>query len=223
VDPLRFATGGRPLRVLALGAHADDIEIGAGATLLQLAAARPVVARAVVFSASPERRIEAEHSAAALFAAAEEYELVVHDFRESYFPADWAAVKAAVASAADFAPDVVFAHRRDDRHQDHRVIGDLAWQACRSTTILQYEIPKYEGDLGQPNAYVAIDDATLEQKIELIRTSFVSQATKPWFDADTFRAMARLRGVECGARWAEAFHAEKFLLAAAGTPDPHQE
>lgn len=223
MDPFRFGPADRPLRVLALGAHADDIEIGAGATLLQLVAARPVEVRAVVFSATAQRRTEAEQSAAALFASALAHELVVHDFRESYFPADWAAVKAAVAAAADFAPDLVFAHRRDDRHQDHRVIGDLVWQACRSTTILQYEIPKYEGDLGRPNAYVAMDDATLDAKIDLIRSSFASQAAKPWFDPDTFRAMARLRGVESGVRWAEAFHAEKLLVTPLLSPDPHQE
>lgn len=201
-----------PLRVLCLGAHADDVEIGAGATLLRLQAERPVVAHAVVFSASPERRAEQEQAAEMLFAGAAAWELEIHDFRESFFPDQWAAVKAALHAATAFAPDLVFTHRLDDRHQDHATIAELTWQSFRDHLILQYEIPKYEGDLGRPDTYVPVDDATIERKVDIIANAFASQADKPWFDADTFRGLARVRGVECNQRWAEAFHADKTLL-----------
>lgn len=210
---LTFPASGQPLRVLALGAHADDIEIGAGATLLRLAAERPVVIHAAVFSATSQRQDEARASAAALFADAVSYELELHDMRESFFPDQWAAVKERVGTLTEFEPDVIFTHRQEDRHQDHRVLGELTWQAFRNSMILQYEIPKFEGDLGQPNAYVPIDEGLLARKIEILTSSFVSQADKQWFDADTFRGLARIRGIECGEPWAEAFHADKFTLS----------
>ena len=201
-----------PLRVLCLAAHADDVEIGAGATLLRLQRERPVVVKAVVFSASPERVAEQERATAMLFEKADGVELQLHDFRENLFPEQWAAIKTAVHDTTTFAPDLVFTHRRDDRHQDHATIGELTWNSFRDHLVLQYEIPKFEGDLGSPNAYVPIDDATIERKVEIIRTAFASQADKQWFDADTFKGLARIRGVECNHRWAEAFHSDKALL-----------
>ncbi|MEZ5245307.1 MAG: PIG-L family deacetylase [Acidimicrobiales bacterium] len=210
--PLLPAPTDAPLRVLCLGAHADDVEIGAGATLLRLQAERPVVARAVIFSASPERRAEQEVASAMLFAASVSYELEIHDFRESFFPDQWAALKSALHASAAFAPDLVFTHRRGDRHQDHAAIADATWGSFRDHLVLQYEIPKYEGDLVPPNTYVPFDDSVIDRKVEIIRTAFASQVDKPWFDADTFRGLARVRGVECNQRWAEAFHADKFTL-----------
>lgn len=210
--PLLPAPTDEPLRVLCFGAHADDVEIGAGAMLLRLQAERPVVARAVIFSASKERRVEQEAASAMLFADAESYELDVHDFRESFFPDQWAALKSALHDNTSFAPDLVLTHRLDDRHQDHAAIAEITWHSFRDQLILQYEIPKFEGDLGRPNTYVSVDDATIDRKVEIIRTAFASQADKPWFDADTFRGLARVRGVECNQRWAEAFHADKFTL-----------
>ena len=201
-----------PLRVLCLGAHADDVEIGVGATLLRLQAERPVVAHAAIFSASTERRSEQETAAKMLFADAVDFSLEVHDFRESFFPDQWAAIKDALHTTTAFAPDLVFTHRLDDRHQDHATIAELTWHSFRDHLILQYEIPKFEGDLGRPNAYVPVDDATIDRKVEIIQTAFRSQGDKPWFDADTFRGLARVRGVECNQRWAEAFHAHKFTL-----------
>ncbi|MDW3219321.1 MAG: PIG-L family deacetylase [Acidimicrobiales bacterium] len=201
-----------PLRVLCLGAHADDIEIGAGATLLRLQAERPVVAKAVVFSATADRTAEQERASAMLFEKADGYELDIHGFRENLFPDQWAAIKSVLHESSAFAPDVVFTHRREDRHQDHATVADLTWNAFRDHLVLQYEIPKYEGDLGSPNAYVPVDDAVIERKVEIIRTAFASQADKAWFDADTFKGLARIRGVECNQRWAEAFHSTKFIL-----------
>lgn len=201
-----------PLRVLCLGAHADDVEIGAGATLLRLQAERPVVARTVIFSATPERRVEQEKASSMLFEAAESHQLDLHAFRESFFPDQWADIKAALHANTEFAPDLVLTHRLDDRHQDHATIAQLTWHSFRDHLILQYEIPKFEGDLGRPNTYVPVDDATIERKIDIIRTAFASQADKPWFDADTFRGLARVRGVECNQRWAEAFDGTKLTL-----------
>lgn len=201
-----------PLRVLCLGAHADDVEIGAGATLLRLQAERPVVARTVIFSATPERRVEQEKASSMLFEAAESHQLDLHAFRESFFPDQWADIKAALHATTDFAPDLVLTHRLDDRHQDHATIAELTWHSFRDHLILQYEIPKFEGDLGRPNTYVPVDDATIDRKVEIIRTAFASQADKPWFDADTFRGLARVRGVECNQRWAEAFDGTKLTL-----------
>jgi LmbE family N-acetylglucosaminyl deacetylase len=213
--PLLPAPTGEPLRVLCFGAHADDVEIGAGATLLKLQTERPVIAKAVIFSASAERRVEQEAASAMLFADAESYELEVHDFRESFFPDQWAALKSALHANTTFAPDLVLTHRLDDRHQDHATIAEVTWHSFRDHTIFQYEIPKFEGDLGQPNMFVPVSDATIDRKVEIIRTAFASQADKPWFDADTFRGLARIRGVECNQRWAEAFHVDKFTLTGA--------
>lgn len=209
------APSDEPLRVLCLGAHADDVEIGAGATLLHLQAQRPVVARAVIFSASSERRREQEAAAEMLFADAVSYELDVLDHRDAFFPERWSDLKAEIHAHVGFAPDLVFTHRLDDRHQDHATIAEITWHSFRDHLILQYEIPKYEGDLGRPNTYVPVDDATIERKIEIIRTAYASQADKLWFDADTFRGLARLRGVECNQRWAEAFHTDKMTLTGA--------
>lgn len=210
--PLLPAPTDEPLRVLCLAAHADDVEIGAGATLLRLQAERPVVAKAVVFSATAERAAEQERASAMLFEKADAYELDIHGFRENLFPDQWAALKAVLHDTAAFAPDLVLTHRREDRHQDHATIADLTWHTFRDHLVLQYEIPKYEGDLGSPNAYVPVDDRVIERKVEIIRTAFASQADKQWFDADTFKGLARIRGVECNQRWAEAFHSTKFIL-----------
>lgn len=209
---LGFGTGTRELRVLALGAHADDIEIGAGATLLRLQQQRPVVVLGVVFSATDVRRAEAEHSASMLFDDAHESSLDVLDFDENTFPTQFAGLKSAMADLRSFEPDVVFSHWLHDRHQDHRTIAELTWQAFRDHLVVQYEIPKWEGDLGTPNAYVSFDDATMDRKISVIEQAFTTQADKPWFDAETFRGLARIRGLECGQRWAEGFHIDKLTL-----------
>ncbi|MEM7143320.1 MAG: PIG-L family deacetylase [Actinomycetota bacterium] len=210
--PLLPAPTDDPLRVLILAAHADDVEIGAGGTLLRLQSDRPVEARAVVFSSSPERAAEQERASAMLFEGSVGYELEIHEFAENLFPDQWAAIKSAVHATTAFAPDLVLTHRLIDRHQDHRTLAELAWHSFRDHLVLQFEVPKYEGDLGRPNLYVPLDDATIDRKVEIIETAFGSQAEKPWFDADTFKGLARVRGVECNQRWAEAFHADKTVL-----------
>ncbi|MEM9519783.1 MAG: PIG-L deacetylase family protein [Actinomycetota bacterium] len=202
----------RPLRVLCLGAHPDDVEIGMGATLLRLQQERPVIARTVIFSGSDLRRAEQATATSLLFANAVTSELEIFDFRESFFPDQWTSIKEALHPNTVFEPDLVFAPRLDDRHQDHRTLAEVTWQSFRNHLILQYEIPKFEGDLGRPDTYVPIDDATLDQKIEIISTAYATQTDKPWFDADTFRGLARVRGVECNHRWAEAFHSDKAVL-----------
>ena len=205
---------GAPLRLLCLGAHCDDVEIGAGGTIRRLIERHaPVDVHWEVLASTPEREREARASAAEWLQGARSATVEVRAFRESYFPEAWAALKDhlfAVRSA--FSPDLVLTHRRADRHQDHRTLGELTWNTFRDHLILEYEVAKYEGDLGHPNVYVPLQEPEVEQKIARLRRHFASQASKPWFDAESFRALLRLRGVECNARFAEAFHGSKLVL-----------
>ncbi|MBK9179280.1 MAG: PIG-L family deacetylase [Acidimicrobiales bacterium] len=209
---------GRPLRVLALGAHADDVEIGAGGTLLRLVAEQPgLEVHWVVLSAVAERAAEARTSAQAFLAGAGAAHVAVHELPESYFPAAWAEVKAVIQGLEPLDPDLVLTHRRADRHQDHRTVAELTWNSFRHQLVLEYEIPKYEGDLGdrgQPNLFVPLDEAVARRKVALLLEGFPSQAGRHWFDADTFLGLLRVRGLECAApgRYAEAFHAAKVVL-----------
>lgn len=203
-------------RVLCLGAHADDIEIGCGGTLLRLLAERPdVVVDWVVFSAAGPRRTEAQASAELFLRDCRHPRITIHDFRDSYFPADWAAIKDRFAElAVQTQPDVVFTHRRDDAHQDHRVLAELTWCAFRNHLVLEYEIPKYEGDLGQPNVLVPLSADTIRRKSELLLAAFPTQRAKSWFTAETFQALARIRGIESAAAegYAEGFYARKLVM-----------
>jgi LmbE family N-acetylglucosaminyl deacetylase len=206
-----------PLRLLCLGAHADDIEIGAGGTVRHLIATRPgrVDVRWVVFSACAERAAEAEASAAHFAAGARELQTDVQAFRESYFPDQWAEIKAHLHGVgADFEPHLVLTHHERDRHQDHRMLAELTWNAFRDQLVLEYEIPKYDGDLGRPNVFVPLASGVVEDKLEALTRFFPSQTGKPWFDSETFRATLRLRGLECNSpsRYAEAFHARKLRI-----------
>lgn len=207
---------GRPLSVLCLGAHCDDVEIGCGGTLLQLLLQRPGSSvRQVVFASTPEREREARASAAQFLAGAGSTELTVLGFRESYLPWTGAQVKDAFESLkAAPAPDLVFTHRLEDRHQDHRLVAELTWNTFRDNCVLEYEVAKYEGDLGQPNVYVPLPEALARRKAALLVEHFTSQSQRPWFRAATFEALMRLRAVECHAPegWAEAFHARKVVL-----------
>ncbi len=208
------ATGSRT--VLCLGAHADDIEIGCGGTLLQLSAAEHIECHWVVLSADGERREEARASAAKFLEHCTRADVRVESFRESYFPHVGAEVKDYVeALAAELDPDIVFTHARDDLHQDHRLVSELTWNAFRDHLVLEYEIPKYDGDLGRPNVFVPIEDAVCARKIELLAACYPSQAARHWFDDETFRAVLRLRGVEARSPtgYAEAFHGRKLNLA----------
>jgi LmbE family N-acetylglucosaminyl deacetylase len=210
---------GRPFRVLCLGAHCDDIEIGCGGAVLRLVETFPEVACDwIVFSSNGERRQEASRSAAAFLEGIPESDrmIAVESFRESYFPWVGAEIKDYFQErlAARPGPDLIFTHCRDDRHQDHRIISDLTWNAFRDHMILEYEIPKYDGDLTTPNLYVALGETTAERKVGLLLEHFPSQRSRRWFDADTFKGLMRLRGVESNApeRFAEAFHCRKAVL-----------
>jgi LmbE family N-acetylglucosaminyl deacetylase len=211
---LDLARSGRPLSVLCLGAHSDDIEIGAGATLLTwMASSARIDIHWCVAAAAGDREAEARASAADFMSGADNATIAFGSFRDSYLPYEGAALKAWVeAQKPRMKPDVVLTHQRDDAHQDHRLISQLTWNAFRDSLILEYEIPKWDGDLGQPNAYLPVEPAMLDRKIGLLLKHFGTQRSKDWFDDETFRGLARLRGVECRARYAEAFWARKVRL-----------
>jgi LmbE family N-acetylglucosaminyl deacetylase len=206
------------LRILALGAHSDDIEIGCGGTMLRLLAEHPGSSvHWVVFSANEEREREARASAAAFLRDARSAgtQVVVQNFRESYFPAVWEEVKdffEKVRRAIE--PDLVLTHYRNDMHQDHRVVSELTWNTFRNHLVLEYEIPKFEGDLGSPNVFVPLTRSIADRKVGLLLKHFVSQAARTWFRPDTFHGLMSIRGIECVApeARAEAFHARKLII-----------
>lgn len=214
---LGLARPGERLKVLCLGAHADDIEIGAGATLLGwIAAGVQLEAHWVVLSAIGERAAEAVRSADAFLQGAADRRIETAAFRDSYFPYEGAALKDWLGDLRGrVAPDVILTHHRGDAHQDHRTVAELTTNVFRDHLVLGYEIPKWDGDLGRPNAYVAAPRAVMERKIALLEAHFASQRGKDWFDAATFLGLARLRGMECRAPdgLAEAFHVGKMLVA----------
>jgi LmbE family N-acetylglucosaminyl deacetylase len=213
---LNLPAPGERLSVLCLGAHSDDIEIGLGGTLLGL------IARGLrldvhwcVLSADGARAAEARAAAADFLAGAAAQTVETLQFRDGFFPQQGEAIKSWFEGLkARVSPDLIFTHRRDDAHQDHREVCRLTWNTFRDHFILEYEIPKWDGDLGQPNLYVAVRADILQRKIELLDRHFASQRSKQWFDAETFRGLARLRGMECRApeRFAEAFFARKLLM-----------
>ena len=205
-----------PLKLLCIGAHSDDIEIGCGGSLLRLLAEHPGSSVDwVVLSSSAEREQEARASAADFLSAAASSKVWIQDFRESFFPAAWVEIKEffeRLRRAGE--PDLVLCHRQSDRHQDHRVAAELTWNTFRNHLIWEYEIPKYEGDLGQPNLFVPLSAAQAERKVQLLMTHFASQRGRSWFRPDTFHGLMSIRGVECAAPEgrAEAFHAHKLVI-----------
>ncbi len=203
-----------PVRILCLGAHADDIEIGCGGALLTLLRRyRRADVTWVVFSASGARAREARASAGRFLTGAASHRVRVERFRDGYFPQVAASVKDTFERLKRTAhPDLVFTHFRDDRHQDHRVVSDLTWNTFRSALVLEYEVPKYDGDLGAPNVFVPLSRPLLTEKIRLLMEGFPSQAGKGWFTRETFQALARLRGIESRSQYAEAFYCRKLLV-----------
>jgi len=203
-------------RILCLGAHSDDIEIGIGGTLLTLAEQIPDLEICwVVFSAPGSRAEEARRSADDFLGNVARKEVRIGSFRESYFPSEWPAIKDWFEEIkAKFDPEVVFTHYRDDRHQDHRVLSDLAWNTFRNHLILEYEILKYDGDLGHPSIFMPLSEQICIRKIESLLKHFKTQSTKHWFTSDTFEAMHRIRGIECASATgrAEAFYCRKLVL-----------
>ncbi|HEY6058301.1 MAG TPA: PIG-L deacetylase family protein [Candidatus Limnocylindrales bacterium] len=204
-----------PLRLLLVGAHADDIEIGCGGTLLRLAGANRIRSvRWVVLSAEGSRLAEARAAVERFLPGVTDIDIDIEGFRDGYFPAQFGAIKDRVEALKDGPrPDVVFVPHREDRHQDHRLVADLAWNAFRDHLILEYEIPKWDGELGQPNFYVELAAGIVDTKSRLLREVFGSQADRHWFSDETFRGLARLRGIECRAAegYAEGFHARKLV------------
>jgi len=203
-------------QVLCLGAHSDDIEIGCGGTILALLERyEQVIVNWAVFSSTEERAREARDSADAFLTCAQEKQVVVKDHRDGFFPFLGGQIKEEFeALKREFHPDLVFTHYRDDRHQDHRLISDLTWNTFRNHLILEYEVPKYDGDLGQPNFFFPLEESVCSRKIQIIIESFRSQRQKQWFDEQTFLAILRLRGMEANSptRHAEAFYCRKAVL-----------
>lgn len=203
----------KPLRVLCLGAHSDDIEIGCGASILQLAASgRPVKICWVVFSGTEARMVEAKASAESMLDNLSQKTIVMHGYRDGDFPAEWNSIKTEFMQLrSSFEPDLVFTHYRHDRHQDHRVVGDLTWNMYRDHVILEYEIPKFDGDLDTPNFYMPVSPSAASRKVSLLMQHFQSQKEKQWFNEELFFGVMRIRGMECRSPsgYAEAFHARK--------------
>jgi LmbE family N-acetylglucosaminyl deacetylase len=215
---LHFQLPNAPLfrRVLALGSHSDDIEIGCGATLLALTRAIPEAEVTwVVLGAEGRREREARASAKAFLAAAPRAEVVVHGFRDGFFPYVGGEVKDVfeeLKSRLD--PDLILTHARQDLHQDHRLVCELTWNTWRDHLILEYEIPKYDGDLGTPNVFVPVSEEIAREKVRLVLDAFESQTAKHWFDEELFLGLMRVRGMEgrSSSGYAEAFTCRKFSV-----------
>jgi len=211
--------GDATLRVLALGCHSDDIEIGAGATLLHLGDVygERLEVRWIVFAARGERGEEARASAADLLGS--RVAIDTHEFRDAYFPYSGGLVKDIFESLkGEPAPDLILTHHRQDLHQDHRLLCELTWNTFRDHLVLEYEIPKYDGDLGHPNLFVPVSEAHCRRKVDVLLRHFGTQRSRHWFTEDLFLGLMRLRGAECRSPtgYAEAFHGRKLLLLAPG-------
>ncbi|HWQ52576.1 MAG TPA: PIG-L deacetylase family protein [Bryobacteraceae bacterium] len=213
--PLRLGSAGAPLRILCVGAHCDDIEIGCGGTIMRLLECHPgSVVRWVVFTSGGNRAAEAEASARLFLERAGESHVEVLAFRDAFLPYTGVEVKERFESLKQAAPDVIFTHCREDLHQDHRFLNELTWSTFRNDLILEYEIPKYDGDMGRPNFFVPLTEPLAVRKVRYIVDSFQSQNGRHWFSEDLFLSLLRLRAIECGGsdRYAEAFYCRKGIL-----------
>ncbi len=207
--------GSDPLVVLCLGAHSDDIEIGCGATLLQLKKSQPKVKFHWVVCTGAGVRSQEARKAAELFTFGCEKQIELKEFRDGFLPYDGKAVKEFFETLKTTTnPDLIFTHWQGDAHQDHRLISELTWNTFRNHLILEYEIPKYDGDLGRPNFFVPLDAPLHEQKVDHLLEAFESQRTKAWFTRETFLGLMRIRGMESNSPsgYAEAFHAKKVVV-----------
>jgi len=202
--------------ILCIGAHSDDIEIGCGGTILKLLEQNPQTKITwIVFSGNAQREDEARKSAESFLQVADHRQIQFENFKDAYFPYQGTEIKTFFQSfAKKQQPDLILTHRLEDRHQDHRLLAELTWNAFRNHLIWEYEIPKYEGDLGQPNIYVQLKSEWVEGKIEKLMKHFPSQFDKRWFSADTFQSLLRIRGLECHSPsgFAEGFYCRKFCL-----------
>lgn len=201
-------------QLVLLGAHCDDIAVGAGGTLLTLCEANPQArVSALVLTGGETERAEEERTALAAFCPKAELELTILDLPDGRLPAHWQPAKEAVEDLRRRCdPDLVIAPAPHDAHQDHRELARLVPTAFRDHPVLGYEILKWDGDLAQPQAYVPLTSAVLDEKVALLHAHYTSQRGRSWFDPDAFAGLARIRGVQCRARYAEAFHMSKFVL-----------
>lgn len=214
---LTFGGVGSPSRILCLGAHCDDVEIGCGATLSELSARNPAVQiRTVVFCSTKTREAEMNACMSNLIASGVEVQSYFGGFRDGYLPYEGPtrAKEYAASSADGFSPDLVLTHSRNDSHQDHRFVAEITYQVYRDSLILEMEIPKYDGDLGRCNVYIPVGIEAVERKVTALLASYVSQNNKHWFTEETFKALMRLRGIECRSEsgFAEGFNSSKITI-----------
>lgn len=209
-------TEGSEYKILCLGSHCDDIEIGCGGTILKLIENyQHVIIYWVVFSSNEERAQEATASASLFLKEIPKKKIIIKKFRDGFLPFQGIEVKECFEQLKqEFSPDIIFTHHRDDRHQDHRLISEFTWNTFRNDLILEYEIPKYDGDLGIPNFFVHLDDALCRRKIQYILDAFPTQNHKQWFTEETFRSILRIRGIESNSpsKYAEAFYCRKIFF-----------
>jgi LmbE family N-acetylglucosaminyl deacetylase len=207
---------GSPLTILCLGAHSDDIEIGCGGTILRLLEQQPgCVVHWTVFSAIEVRLAEAQRGAEVFTQLASRKTPLMKTFRDGFMPFVGSEIKEVFEDLKrTTAPDIIFTHNRNDGHQDHRLISKLTWNTFRDHLILEYEIPKYDGDLGRPSVFVPLSLELCQKKVGLILETFQSQRCRRWFQEDTFFSLLRLRGMECNASsgYAEAFYCRKLVI-----------
>ena len=217
MTPLALGSPTRPLRnILCFGAHCDDIEIGCGGTIRRLIEEHADLNFYwVVFSSNAKRGAEARSAAERLLNGVSSKTIAIKEFRNGYFPGVWIEIKEYIETLKKvISPDVIFTHYRSDLHQDHRVVNELTWNTFRDHLILEYEIPKYDGDLGAPNFFVPLPTSCWQEKIDALMTCFGSEHGKQWFTAETFSSLMRLRGIECNSSsgYAEAFYCRKACL-----------
>jgi len=217
---LNLPRGTQP-HFLFIGAHSDDIEIGCGGTIMELLAAYPRARLSWVVLSSDgadagKREAEARRSAKLFTRSKGRLDVYVKDFRGAFFPAEFVQIKQFFEELKALKPDVVFTHCREELHQDHRIVGELSWNTFRDHAMFEYEIPKFDGGLGSPQAFVPVSEKNVARKIDLLMKVFATQRSKRWFTPETFRGLMRLRGIECNAPdgYAEAYYVRKVVLAA---------
>lgn len=213
---LKLEVKDKPLKILALGAHCDDIELGCGGALLSIISNNPDINITwVVFSSNEERKVEATTGARLFTENAKSVDLKIYGFRDGFLPYHGEDLKDTFESIkTEVNPDLIFTHYRHDLHQDHRLVSELTWNTFRNHMILEYEIPKWDGDLGVPNAFFHLEEATGSKKIRYLQQTYNSQQTKAWFTDDLFWSLMRIRGMESNSpsRIAEAFYSRKIIL-----------
>jgi len=209
-----FADLSRVKSAMFIGAHSDDIEIGAGGLLMRLVRESPgVEITYVILSGDATRHNEARNAAAAFTHGCGKLDLRLASFTDRFFPAEQTQIKKYFDQLKlNTSPQLVICHKASDKHQDHRVVNELVYNTFRAHSILEYEIPKWDGDLSTPNLYVPLSDEIATQKAELLMEHFGSQRSKHWFDLETFRGLMRIRGIECNAKYAEGFHVRKMVV-----------